>query len=91
MSSPLEGRIRNIVRDELASTGQPPVAGSVEEGSLEQQVRDLHEHLHEAMTKISKLEYRLEFIEQGAQVLERVDVAAKESAPRRTRRKSAEQ
>lgn len=90
MSSPLDGRIRVIAEQVLAAASG---AGAEQTGevSVQQQISDLHEHLHEAMTKIGKLEYRIEFLEQGAQVLEPVTTGhvQEPAKPRRTGRKPA--
>lgn len=72
MSSPLDSRIRNIARQEATALlgvpgGVPEVdasAPTVEQ--MQQQITDLHEHLHQAATTISRLEARLEVLEKGA-------------------------
>lgn len=64
MSSPLDGRIRKLAREEaaLALSGQttdgPP-------SDLQQQITDLHEHLHHAATTISRLEARVDVLEKA--------------------------
>lgn len=63
MSSPLDGRIRKLAREEaaLALSGQttdgPP-------SDLQQQITDLHEHLHHATTTIKRLEDRVDALEK---------------------------
>lgn len=79
MTSPLDGRIRVAVETVLAERGSPDVAG------LQQQITDLHEHLHYAATAISRLEDRVSSLEQAAGIGD-----LEQSAPvRRTRRKTA--
>lgn len=71
MSSPLDGRIRAIAREEAgallgAPGGVQAAAGSaptVEQ--MQQQITDLHEHLHVAATNISRLEERIGALENA--------------------------
>lgn len=61
--SALDGRIRKLAREEaaLALSGQttdgPP-------SDLQQQITDLHEHLHHATTTIKRLEDRVDALEK---------------------------
>ncbi len=74
MSSPLDGRIRSIAREEAAALLGIPggVQAAASSGptaeQLQEQITDLHEHLHLAATTIGKLEQRVEALEKaGAQ------------------------
>lgn len=69
MSSPLDGRIRSIAREEAAEA----VRGvgvlnttSLDTQGLQQQITDLHEHLHHAATAIKRLEDRIDVLEKTA-------------------------
>lgn len=65
MSSAQDGKIRKIAREEaaLALSGQttdgPP-------SDLQQQITDLHEHLHQAATVIKRVEDRVAVLEKAA-------------------------
>lgn len=84
MSSPLDGRIRKLAREEvttlldsikspsaeMAAAGAP-LSGALANGltptqDLQQQITDLHEHLHHAATTISRLEGRIDVLEKTA-------------------------
>lgn len=86
MNSPLDNRMRAIAREEAnALLGVPggvqAAAGSEPTASqMQQQITDLHEHLHHAATTISRLEARI-----GA--LEKAD-KSNDQAARRTARKT---
>jgi len=85
MSSPLDGRIRSIAREEAtALLGVPDgvqAAASVPTAEqLQEQLTDLHEHLHLAATNIARLEERVEVLEQAGKQTDQV--------PRRTPRKA---
>lgn len=84
MSSPLEGRIRVIAQEVMQQAGLGGVTGG-EDAGLQQQIADLHEHLHVATTAAKRLEQRLEALEAA------VRGEAPEEAPRRGRRKTVEQ
>lgn len=70
MSSPLDGRIRSIAREEASALLGVP--GGVQEAAdsaptaeqMQQQITDLHEHLHQAATTISRLEQRIDALEK---------------------------
>lgn len=69
MSSPLDGRIRALAREEAAEA----VRGvgvlnttTLDTQNLQQQITDLHEHLHHAATTISRLESRVDALEKAA-------------------------
>lgn len=68
MSSPLDGRIRALARAEAEQV----VNGvgvlnttSLDTQGLQQQITDLHEHLHHAATVISRLEDRISALEKA--------------------------
>lgn len=71
MSSPLDGRIRAIAREEAGALlgvpgGVQAVTGSAPTAEqMQQQITDLHEHLHVAATNISRLEERLGALENA--------------------------
>ena len=71
MSSPLDGRIRKLAREEAAeavrSVGVPPLNTTpLDTQGLQQQITDLHEHLHHAATTIKRLEDRIDVLEKTA-------------------------
>ena len=86
MSSPLDGRIRKLAREEAQEvargTGGDSAAPDVQ--ALQQQITDLHEHLHHAATTISRLEARIDVLEK---VTGQTDQEAR-PAVRRTRKAS---
>lgn len=67
MSSPLDGRIRKLAREEaeeaVRGAGGNPAAVDVQ--GLQQQITDLHEHLHHTATTISRLEARIDALEKA--------------------------
>jgi hypothetical protein len=96
MSSPLDGRIRKLAREEatqaLLGVGQPNHAAPDTAG-LQQQITDLHEHLHHAATAIDRLGKRIDALEAAAgPVNADTLVGATAEAPRtRGRRKTTEE
>lgn len=70
MSSPLDSRMRAIARVEVEAllgvpNGVPAAAGSAPTPEqMQQQITDLHEHLHHAATAITKLEQRVDALEK---------------------------
>jgi prefoldin subunit 5 len=72
MSSPLDNRIRSIARSEatalLGAPGGVQVAASSAPtaSQMQQQITDLHEHLHHAAATISRLSDRLDALEKAA-------------------------
>lgn len=70
MSSPLDSRMRAIAREEAGALlgvpgGVQAVAGSAPTAEqMQQQITDLHEHLHHAATAITKLEQRVDALEK---------------------------
>lgn len=67
MSSPLDARIRNLAREEAATLlGDQAAGGTPGHEDLQQQITDLHEHLHHAATAITRLEDRLDTLEKAA-------------------------
>lgn len=71
MSSPLDNRMRVIAREEAgALLGIPGGVQEVAESAptaeqLQEQLTDLHEHLHLAATNITRLEERVEALEKA--------------------------
>ncbi|MBP5870823.1 hypothetical protein [Streptomyces scabiei] len=70
--SALDGRIRHLAREEAAAllgvpSGAPAAADSTSTAEqMQQQITDLHEHLHHAATTISRLEGRIDVLEKAA-------------------------
>lgn len=70
MSSPLDGRIRAIAREEagallgVANGVQAAGDSAPTAEQLQEQITDLHEHLHQAATTIKKLEDRVDTLEK---------------------------
>lgn len=83
----LQERIKHLARQEvervLGASPTPDSGGAPTRAQLQQQITDLHEHLHQAATTISRLETRVEALEKAAS-------APAETLPRRTARKRAE-
>lgn len=90
MSSPLEGRIRSIAREEASALlgvpgGVQLAAGSTPDAEqMQQQLTDLHEHLHHAATTISKLEQRVGALEASAGQANQEDRPSARRASRKT-------
>lgn len=59
----LDERIRSLARQEAAAA---VTDRSADVSGLQQQITDLHEHLHHAATTISRLEGRVEALEKVA-------------------------
>jgi hypothetical protein len=104
MSSPLDGRIRKLAREEATqalldsikspSTEMAAAGGTVQAVDVQQQITDLHEHLHVAATTIARLEKRIDALEAAAAGPVNADtpVGATAEAPRtRGRRKTTEE
>jgi uncharacterized protein YecA (UPF0149 family) len=70
MSSPLDSRMRAIAREEAGALlgvpgGAQALAGSAPTPEqMQQQITDLHEHLHHTATAIAKLEERVDSLEK---------------------------
>lgn len=84
MSSPLDGRIRKLAREEVAAVAGHAADGAPGLDGLQQQITELHEHLHHAATTISRLEARVDVLEKAAG---QTDQAQQRSVGRRTARK----
>jgi hypothetical protein len=103
MSSPLDGRIRKLAREEatqalLESIKSPSAemaaaGGTVQAVDVQQQITDLHEHLHVAATTIARLDKRIAALEAAAGPANAdTPVGAAAEAPRpRGRRKATEE
>lgn len=86
MSSPLDGRIRALAREEAAEAIRGiGVTTAPDTQGLQQQITDLHEHLHHAATLISRLEARVDALEAAPKT------EPAESISRRTRRKATDE
>lgn len=91
MSSPLDGRIRAIAREE--ATALLGVPGGVQAATnsapapeqMQQQITDLHEHLHHAATTIARMEGRISALEKAAGQTDQED----RPTARRTSRKTS--
>lgn len=94
--SALDGRIRKLAREEAAalfdgvkspSAEMESTNGTAHAPDLQQQITDLHEHLHHAATTISRLEARIDVLEKTA------DQTSQEqpTTVRRTRRKTSDE
>ena len=84
----IDERIRHLAREEAGRVlegGCTPAGGAPDTAGLQQQITDLHEHLHMAATTISRLEQRIDALEKTA------GQADQEEQPpaRRTTRKTA--
>jgi hypothetical protein len=95
----LQDRIRSAARDEVArALGKTPVETAAPgPADLQQQITDLHEHIHLAVTTIRRMEARVEELEKTAAELtadapEQKAPAPSQEAPaeRRTTRKRAD-
>jgi len=85
MSSPLDGRIRKLAREEaqaLLGVGQPNHPAPDTAG-LQQQITDLHEHLHHAATAIKRLEDRVDALEKTQPASELAKTVSRRSAVRK--------
>jgi outer membrane murein-binding lipoprotein Lpp len=58
---PIDDRIRHLIREEVAA---PPHTGGDGSAGLQQQITELHEHLHRAATTIARLEQRVNALEK---------------------------
>lgn len=86
MSSPLDNRIRSIAREEASTLlGIPGGIPAPNPEEMQQQITDLHEHLHHAATTISRLEQRLTALEKATGQTDQEE----RPATRRTTRKTA--
>jgi hypothetical protein len=89
MSSPLDNRMRVIAREEAAQVVQGVGVlntTALDTQGLQQQITDLHEHLHHAVTTIKRLEGRLDVLEKAAGNTDQED----RPAARRSRRTASE-
>lgn len=97
MSSPLDGRIRKLAREEAAQAllkaGGQPVSTANGPEDLQQQITDLHEHLHHAATAIARLDKRIDALETaaGPANVDALAVATTETPRPRGRRKTTDE
>jgi flagellar biosynthesis chaperone FliJ len=95
MSNPLDGRIRALAREEAASMFSTLATATASDvntdrvAELQQQITDLHEHLHMAATTIKHLGDRVDALEKEAAQASAEPTVEQPSAPRRTSRKAA--
>jgi predicted RNase H-like nuclease (RuvC/YqgF family) len=69
MSSALDGRIRALARkeaEEIVRSAGASTTTSIDVQGLQQQITDLHEHLHHTATVIKRLEDRIDALEKAA-------------------------
>lgn len=84
----LDERIKSLARQEAAAA----VADrSADVAGLQQQITDLHEHLHVATTAVRRLEGRLEVLEKTAAGSSRPELEQSRPTARRTRSKSTDE
>lgn len=92
----LDARIRQLAAEAVAESGGGDGAAPARVAELEKQVtdqqaqlKDLHDHLHRALTQVGKLDERVKTLEAAAAT---AHPAEAETPPRRTssRRKTAE-
>lgn len=84
MSSPLDGRIRAIAREEVSALlGGADATPSPAYEQMQQQITDLHEHLHVAATMIKRLEDRVDLLEKTPSASEQAKAAGRRSAVRK--------
>lgn len=93
MSSPLDSRMRAIARTEVeALLGVPGGVQAAESAptaaQLQEQITDLHEHLHQAATTIKRLDDRIDALEKAPGS---ADQEGQPTARRTTRGKTAGQ
>lgn len=89
MSSPLDGRIRALARaeaEQVVNGAGAPATTALDTQSLQQQITDLHEHLHMTATTINRLEARIDALEKQAGQVDQEQPLA-----RRTRRKTTDE
>lgn len=88
MSSPLDNRMRVIAREEVTALLGVP-GGAQAPGSapaserMQQQITDLHEHLHHAATTIGRLEARVGALETAAGQADQEERPTVKRAPRK--------
>ena len=89
MSSPLDSRMRAIAREEAgALLGVPGGVQTAAESAptaeqMQEQLTDLHEHLHLAATNLSKLEERVDALEKAARQTDQEERPTAKRAPRK--------
>lgn len=85
--SALDGRIRMLAREEAAallgvpSDAQPTASPAPTAEQLQQQITDLHEHLHHTATTIKHLEERIDKLEKAPAAAARRRAVGKTSGP----------
>ena len=83
MSSPLDGRIRKLAREEATTLLGVATPEAPDLHGLQQQITDLHEHLHHAATTIARLEDRVGVLEKTPSASEQAKTASRRGTARK--------
>jgi len=83
MSSPLDGRIRKLAREEAADLLGVGAPEAPDLQGLQQQITDLHEHLHHAATTIARLEARVGVLEKASSASEQAKTVSRRGTARK--------
>lgn len=89
MSSPLDSRMRAIARAEATALLGVPGGAQAAAGSaptpeqMQQQITDLHEHLHLATTRLSGLDARIKELEKASRATDREEQPTARRTPRK--------
>jgi hypothetical protein len=83
MSSPLDGRIRKLAREEAAGLLGVGAPEAPDLQGLQQQITDLHEHLHQAATTIARLEDRVGVLEKASSASEQAKTVRRSGTARK--------
>jgi ribosomal 50S subunit-associated protein YjgA (DUF615 family) len=73
---PIDDRIRHLIREELDA-----IPGAGDDTGLQQQLNDLHQELHAAVTTVKRLEARVDTLEKEG---DGAAPTAMRTAPKRT-------
>jgi hypothetical protein len=89
----LDGRIRKLAREEATqalldsikspSAEMAAAGGTVQAVDVQQQITDLHEHLHQAATVIKRLEDRVDVLEKTASVSDQAKTVSRRGTARK--------
>ncbi len=91
MSSPLDNRIKAAAEQAVTNilgASKAPAGGNVAPAELQAQMTDLHEHMHHVAATLKRLKDRIDALESGSPA---APDQGEQGAPRRGRRKTAEQ
>lgn len=83
MSSPLDGRIRKLAREEATTLLGVATPEAPDLKGLQEQITDLHEHLHHAATTIKRLEDRVDVLEKTPSASEQAKTASRRGTARK--------